>query len=136
MQKSVDWGDHTQMVDPIRMHSWIIDGSGRHSASVRMAREIQNQQMVSTVAAGAFNPPPQLPASYEAHASIVNSMPLFPSRSPTCSRRVYARRGELPAVEDLRRDVLPLSDVDEATAWQQVRAADARRDDRMHNRDN
>ena len=134
MQQTVDWGDHTQMVDPIRDHTWIIDGSGRHSASLRMARELQDKQMVSVVAAGAFNAPPEPPASYEAHARIINSMPLFPSRSPSCARRVYARRGELPAVEDMRRNVLPVSDVDEATIWQQVREDDARRDNRLHNR--
>ena len=132
MQLSVDWGDVTQMVDPIRDHTWIIDSSGRHDASVRMAQEIQELQMRATVHAGAFDAPPAQPASYEAHASIINTMPLFPSRTPTCSRCVYARPGKLPAVEDMRRNVLPLSDIDKATVWRQVRASDARRDDRLH----
>jgi hypothetical protein len=133
MQKSVDWGDFTQMVDPMRDHSWIIDTSGRHDASVRMAQEIQELAVGATMRAGAFDPPPSQPASYETPSSIINSLPLFPSRDPICSNRVYARKGELPAVETLRRYVLPAGDVNKAEVWRQVRESDARRDDRLHN---
>jgi hypothetical protein len=132
MQQSVDWGDVTQMVDPIRGHTWIRDNSGRHEASLVMAREIQDNQVISTVRAGAFAPPPALPASYESHSSIINTMPLFLSREPTCSRRIYARAGELPVVEEMRRHVL--EDVSTITVWSQVRESDARRDDRLHHR--
>jgi hypothetical protein len=130
MQQSVDWGGVTQMVDPIREHSWILDSSGRHDASLRMSREMQANQMISTVRAGAFAPPPELPASYESHSSIINTMPLFLSRKPTCSRRVYERPGELPVVEEMRRHVL--EDVSTTEVWRQVRESDARRDDRVH----
>jgi hypothetical protein len=131
MQQSIDWGDVTQMVDPIRTHTWIIDSTGRHDASLRMARELQDNQMLDTVRAGAFDPPPPMPASYESHASIINTMPLFLSRKPTCSRRIYSRVGELPVVEEMRRNVLP--DVNKPEVWRQVRASDARRDDRLFN---
>jgi hypothetical protein len=130
MQQSLDWGDVTQMVDPIREHSWILDNSGRHEASLRMSRELQDSQVVSTVRAGAFAPPPELPASYESHSSIINSMPLFLSRKPTCSQRIYARPGELPIIEEMRRHVL--EDVSTTEAWRQVRESDARRDNRLH----
>ena len=130
MQQSLDWGDVTQMVDPIRDHSWIIDSSGRHAASLGMSRELDNNLVVSTVRAGAFRPPPELPASYEAHSSIINTMPLFLSRTPMCSQRVYARPGELPVVEEMRRHVL--EDVSTTEVWRQVRESDARRDDRVH----
>jgi hypothetical protein len=131
MQKSLDWGGFTQMVDPMRDHTWIIDDSGRHNASRRMASEMQDVAAQDTVRAGAFNPPPAKPMSYETHSSIINSLPLFPSRDPTCSRRVYARKGELPSIETLRRYVLPAGDVDRAEVWRQVRESDARRDDRL-----
>ena len=132
MQKSLDWGGVTEMVDPIRDHSWIIDSSNRHESSLHKAKTVINTQMQDTVRTGAFDPPPVQPASYEAHASIINSMPLFPSRDPTCSNRVYARKGELPFVTELRRSVLR-NGVDEATVWRQVRESDARRDDRLFN---
>ena len=133
MQTSLDWGGFTQMVDPMRDHTWIIDSSGRHDASIRMHSEMQDLAAQATVRAGAFDPPPGLPVSYEAHASIINSLPLFPSRDPTCSNRVYARKGELPAVEGLRRYILPMNDVNKAEVWRQVRESDARRDDRLFN---
>jgi hypothetical protein len=129
MQQSLDWGDVTQMVDPIRAHTWIIDSTGRHDYSLQKAQELERRRMLDTVRAGAFDAPPPMPASYEAHSSIINTMPLFPSRKPSCSRRVYARVGELPVVEEMRRNVLP--DVNEPEMWRQVRASDARRDDRL-----
>ena len=120
------------MVDPMRDHSWIIgNSSDRQNASVRMAGQVQETAVHDTVRAGAFNPPPAKPMSYETPSSIINSLPLFPSRDPTCSSRVYARKGELPAVEVLQRYVLPAGDVNKADAWREVRDSDARRDDRL-----
>jgi len=33
IERFVDWGDHTTVVDPIRRDHWIYDGSERHSHS-------------------------------------------------------------------------------------------------------
>ena len=137
MQKSLDWGGFTQMVDPMRDHAWIIgNNANRHNASVRMANEVQEIAAQDTVRAGAFNPPPVKPMSYETPSDIINSLPLFPSRDPACSRRVYARKGELPSVESLRRYVLPAGDVNKADVWRQVRDSDAKCDDRLHSTSN